>query len=403
MFNLRTVDTTPFLPVLQDFDNITREALVRILGSSVDEQVWLQAKLPVSMGGLGLRAAEDHAPAAYISSLLSSRPLVNQLLASTLHQDDVEEEDAAGDEVHLPQNLIDAIKAKLEEETEVTSDFLNGQSQKQLSAAIDLCNQSRLKNLVQADGDEREVARLACLTLPHSGDWLNCPPVVALGLRIPAFEFTLSVKYRLGMPVFGSDGPCPACNSHSDRYGDHALNCGYSGERISRHNLLRDAIFDVASAAALSPVKEGRFLLPGADRRPADIFIRGWAGGQDAALDVTVINPLQDLTRAGAAASPGHAADVAFQRKMVGAAEACRAEGIVFLPLAAETFGGWHEVAVLQVNKLASALARHNGQEEGEAISHTWSRLGVLLQRGNAAMMANRVPSFPAPPIDGRP
>ena len=317
--------------------------------------------------------------------------------------DDVEEEDAAGDEVHLPQNLIDAIKAKLEEETEVTSDFLNGQSQKQLSAAIDLCNQSRLKNLVQADGDEREVARLACLTLPHSGDWLNCPPVVALGLRIPAFEFTLSVKYRLGMPVFGSDGPCPACNRHSDRYGDHALNCGYSGERISRHNLLRDAIFDVASAAALSPVKEGRFLLPGADRRPADIFIRGWAGGQDAALDVTVINPLQDLTRAGAAASPGHAADVAFQRKMVGAAEACRSEGIVFLPLAGETFGGWHEVAVLQVNKLASALARHNGQEEGEAISHTWSRLGVLLQRGNAAMMANRVPSFPAPPIDGRP
>ena len=187
MFNLRTVDTTPFLPVLQDFDNITREALVRILGSSVDEQVWLQAKLPVSMGGLGLRAAEDHAPAAYISSLLSSRPLVNQLLASTLHQDDVEEEDAAGDEVHLPQNLIDAIKAKLEEETEVTSDFLNGQSQKQLSAAIDLCNQSRLKNLVQADGDEREVARLACHTLPHSGDWLNCPQLLPL-----ASEFLLS-------------------------------------------------------------------------------------------------------------------------------------------------------------------------------------------------------------------
>ena len=138
------------------------------------------------------------------------------------------------------------------------------------------------------------------------------------------------------MPVFGSDGPCPACNRHSDRYGDHALNCGYSGERISRHNLLRDAIFDVASAAALSPVKEGRFLLPGADRRPADVFIRGWAGGQDAALDVTVINPLQDLTRAGAAASPGHAADVAFQRKMGGAAEACRSEAGIDKSLALE-------------------------------------------------------------------
>ena len=53
------------------------------------------------------------------------------------------------------------------------------------------------------------------------------------------------------------------------------------------------------------------------------------------------------------------------------------------------------------VTKLAAALARHNGQEEEEAISHTWSRLGVLLQRGNAAMMANRIPTFPAAPIDG--
>lgn len=212
----------------------------------------------------------------------------------------------------------------------------------------------------------------------------------------------LAVKYRLGMPVFGSDGPCPACNHPSDKLGDHALNCGYSGERITRHNLLRDAIFDVASSAALSPVKEGRFLLPGADRRPADVFIRGWAGGQDAAYDVTVINPLQELTREGAATKPGHAADVAYQRKMNGAAEDCRAQGIAFLPLAAETFGGWHEVAVVQVKKLASALARHNGQEEGEVAGHIWSRLGVLLQRGNAMMMANRIPSFPAPPTDGR-
>ena len=39
-----------------------------------------ESKLPVSMGGLGLRAAEDHAPAAYTSSYLSSQPLVNEIL-----------------------------------------------------------------------------------------------------------------------------------------------------------------------------------------------------------------------------------------------------------------------------------------------------------------------------------
>ena len=50
-----------------------------------------------------------------------------------------------------------------------------------------------------------------------------------------------------------------------------------------------------------------------------------------------------------------------------------------------------------QIRKLGSALVR---QEEGEAISHLWGRLGVLLQRGNAALLGNRVPALPGP-IDG--
>ena len=53
------------------------------------------------------------------------------------------------------------------------------------------------------------------------------------------------------------------------------------------------------------------------------------------------------------------------------------------------------------VKKLGAALARHTGQEEGEAISHLWGRLGVLLQRGNAAILGNRVPAFPGAIIDG--
>ena len=45
------------------------------------------------------------------------------------------------------------------------------------------------------------------------------------------------------------------------------------------------------------------------------------------------------------------------------------------------------------MKKLGTALARHTGQEEGEAISHLLGRLGVLLQRSNAPTLANRVPA----------
>ena len=56
-----------------------------------------------------------------------------------------------------------------------------------------------------------------------------------------------------------------------------------------------------------SPFREGRFLLPGNDRRPADVLIRNWVGGKDAALDVTVVTPLQDATMPAAANTAGHA------------------------------------------------------------------------------------------------
>ena len=82
--------------------------------------------------------------------------------------------------------------------------------------------------------------------------------------------------------------------------------CGSGGERISRHNHLRDALFDTAVAAGLGPVKEGRFLLPGTDRRPADVLVPNWAAGKDAAMDVTVVTPLQDATLPEAATTPGH-------------------------------------------------------------------------------------------------
>ena len=62
----------------------------------------------------------------------------------------------------------------------------------------------------------------------------------------------------------------------------------------------------MASSAVLNPVKEGRFLLPGNDRRPADVLLPNWAAGRDAALDVTVVNPLQQATVHNAGFYIGH-------------------------------------------------------------------------------------------------
>ena len=86
---------------------------------------------------------------------------------------------------------------------------------------------------------------------------------------------------------------------------------------------------------------------------------------------------------------------------MAGAAEDCQREGIKFLPIVIESLGGWHQGAEQQVKKLAGAKARHSGQEEEEALRHAFTRLSILLVKGNAAILSNRIPTFSPSSIDG--
>jgi hypothetical protein len=108
-----------------------------------------------------------------------------------------------------------------------------------------------------------------------------------------------------------------------------------------------------------------------------------------------VTHPLRATVLARAAAEPGYAAEAAYNKKMADSAEDCRREGIVFLPMAAESLGGWHPVAVQQGDKLASALARHKGEDERVASRQFWQRLGVKQQKGNSALILNRTPADP--------
>ena len=62
----------------------------------------------------------------------------------------------------------------------------------------------------------------------------------------------------------------------------------------------------------------------------------------ETSLDMTVINPLQTHLVRHSAAKAGAALEAAYTRKMSQAGEACRREGITFMPMPWETLGGWH-------------------------------------------------------------
>ena len=53
------------------------------------------------------------------------------------------------------------------------------------------------------------------------------------------------------------------------------------------------------------------------------------------------------------------------------------------------------------VRRLAGALARHTGQEEKDVLRHQWGILAISLQRGNSAILGNKIPTYPGQEIDG--
>ena len=389
MFMLRAVNTVDFQDQLIEFDCLIRGALSHLLGSPLTDVQWAQASLPVAMGGLGFRSAADHASAAHAVSLLAAQPLLDGLLG----------EDS--EEPQLPQPLLDKITAKTGETASV--DSLQGISQREVSLKVDLLNQSLLLHHFNEEGEEREIARMASLGLPHAGSWLSVVPSPALGLHLRAPEFIPVLKYRLGLPILSENGLCAICSQPSDRMGDHALGCRTSSDRIARHNMLRDVIFEAAASADLGPTREERQLLPGTSARPGDVMIRRWASGKDAVIDVTVTGPLAASNVSAAAAEAGAALTKACQRKLRETADACRQEGLVFLPFAMETLGGLHSGAVTQVRQIAATLARSKGLPEGEVTGQLFGRLSLTLMRGNAQMLSSRCQedSLVPPQVDG--
>ena len=92
-------------------------------------------------------------------------------------------------------------------------------------------------------------------------------------------------------------------------------------------------------------------------------------GVEAAALDVTVISTPQ-LTLVGAANTPGHALRVGLgeERKMAAHAEACRAVGVLFVPLVVESVGGWSDEAIHTIASIGCLQGRRLGIPSSESI-----------------------------------
>ena len=392
VYTLRTCKPSSLKGPYDRFDEMQHHALEEILGCSLTVTAWRQASLPVSMGGLGLRSASAHASAAYLSSVICSKQIVDEVLQNFPHRNSLDTplaifRTAAGT---LPPEILDELSDPS------TGDF----SQKRLSYLVDSQIQSSLLKDFQSSQDRRSAARLLSLSLPMSGAFLNAIPSHIFGLSIIPESFRIILQYRLGLPVYASSHPCPACGQDSDVLGDHTITCSSEYERIYRHDIIRDAIFLEAKHAGLSPIKEARSLIPSNRTRPGDIFLQNWRGRQTA-FDVAVTSPLGRSILPQSSKTAGAALSAMKANKVNKHSRPCQANGIAFIPLVVETLGGWEADALFHLRAIAKQTAARSASLAPIVIRQFFQRLSVLLQRSNAALIAARAPAQAPPHILG--
>ncbi len=137
---------------------------------------------------------------------------------------------------------------------------------------------------------------------PGASAFLEAVPNEKLGLLFEPEEFLTELKRRLLVPVYEAG---------------HYCLCAGAGDRVHRHNAVRNAVGRFAAAAGMNPEVESQGLLPPrpedtrhdpSRRRPADVYIPSWHHGTPAAFDFAVSSPHCQAARVLAAQGMGRAA-----------------------------------------------------------------------------------------------
>ena len=216
--------------------------------------------------------------------------------------------------------------------------------------------------------------------------------------RMDPATFTCELRYRLGVPDALNDSWCPKCDAVLDTFSHHAGICAAGGERTLRHHSARDVLHTWAERAGLQPEKErSGLLLPdrpdgaGGRRRPADIFVPSYLGSPTA-FDLAITGPQRQETLAEAGRKSLAAATSYAKVKMthLNTFEECRAQGVRFTPMVAETTGAWEPMAAAVLQQLARAVAARENGDRNLLHSQLLQELSVTIRSWRARATLRR-------------
>jgi hypothetical protein len=392
LYYMRTTPQEMILDLLDGFDVKVKSVFEELLGRTLSETQWTQAKLPVKASGAAIRGAVDGADAAYIASRMFTLTACHELDRSFCTGG------RANASVHLGLgNAVQRINSKLPPEKHLgeSLDRIKGQWGS-LSFKIAHAEFSKMKD----SASEWDRARLSGLTAAHAGAWLDGVPCQTLGTRL-----TSRMGRRLGLEIC-EERACPLCFQVMDSFGSHAESCMAGGDAVARHNETRDNVHRQAKLAGTRPELEKAKLLAGLGtqrdlgRRPADTLLHNAGGIRTArgrhmprvALDIGVVNPQAPAHMQGASrATLGACTDYTQQkREKDNADQLCVQAGVDYQPIVWETFGGVAKEGEETLMSLNRMVAVNTNTPISEVAQRFWQRVSVDMQRANHRAFAKR-------------
>ena len=346
------------------YDDCLREILSLVTNTLLerDSSAWMQASLPVKLGGLGIRSAVSVAPSAFLASTHSTAELVDAILSPHIrshpapHLDEAQLHWSAGHDCQPPEGNA-ACRQK----------------------SWDYARTSLIaRRLLDEAESVEERSRLLAVSTRESGAWLRALPLSALGLRMDDDTVRVAVGLRLGTPVCGPHR-CQHCSAEVDVLGRHALSCRRSEGRYLRHAALNEIVKRGLIAAHVPSRLEPTGLLRSDGKRPDGVTLVPWQAGRLLVWDVTCPDTFASSYRTQATQEAGKVAENAEDRK----AEKYRGlpASHSFTPIAIETMGAIGPRSMAFLKDLGRRIAMESGEPRSK--DFLLQRLSVAVQRGN--------------------
>jgi hypothetical protein len=218
--------------------------------------------------------------------------------------------------------------------------------------------------------------------VPGASNWLLAMPNAGFGQRMNPKEFQAAVSLRLLIPLFPDGATCSSkkCGAPMDRFGYHGLVCKGA---LARHNLVRDALYDLMNLAGFHPLKDAPVQCLGMKDssvrhfRPADLLVAGDNHAQDC-IDITVVSPIR--SRMPAATNVWNAVENAEEEKYKKHSDPCEEANYGFKAFAASVFGVLAHRSDCLLFRVQVAMARFRGYSLPEAASICRNRISVAIQ-----------------------